>query len=81
MDALLVLSHNDYSNLAIRKWNDKYELWYPTSKLKRVDEGKGMSGIGIEPDVYIPWRPEHLQRDVDLEKAFELISSSKSSIV
>ncbi|WP_369405023.1 hypothetical protein [Piscibacillus salipiscarius] len=63
---------NDYSNLARMRWDNQFELLYPTSKLTRVDEGKGMTGIGILPDVYIPWTPEHLTRDVDLEHALDL---------
>lgn len=43
---------NDYSNLAIMQWNDIFELWYPTSRLSRVDKGEGMSGIGIQPHIY-----------------------------
>ena len=65
---------NDYTNLTIMKWEEGFELWYPTSKLKRVDNGKGMTGIGIEPDVYIPWTPEHIHEDVDMKKALELLS-------
>lgn len=67
---------NDYSNLTSMKWEEGFELWYPTSKLKRVDDGKGMTGIGIEPDIYIPWTPHHFQEDVDMKKALELISNT-----
>ncbi|MDP4552843.1 S41 family peptidase [Alkalihalobacillus macyae] len=64
---------NDYSNLAVRNWHDEFELWYPTSKLSRVDSGDGMSGKGIEPDLYIPWSLDHIHEDIDLQKAVELI--------
>ncbi|WP_077324228.1 S41 family peptidase [Virgibacillus siamensis] len=67
------LGLNDYANLAVMEWENKFELWYPTSKLSIVDEGKGMSGVGIQPDIYIPWNPGHIDKDADLEKAFELI--------
>lgn len=67
---------NDYTNLTIMKWEEGFELWYPTSKLKRVDEGKGMTGIGIEPDIYIPWTPQHIYEDVDMQKALDLISNT-----
>ncbi|RPF53365.1 S41 family peptidase [Aquisalibacillus elongatus] len=66
---------NDYSNLARMKWDDQFELLYPTSKLRRVNDGKGMTGVGILPDIYIPWTPEHLERDVDLKKALDLLES------
>ncbi|MFB4166960.1 S41 family peptidase [Virgibacillus sp. JSM 102003] len=67
------LGLNDYSNLAIMSWENKFELSYPTSKLSIVDEGKGMSGVGIQPDIYIPWTPEHIDVDLDFKKALELI--------
>ncbi len=63
---------NDYANLTLKKWDEGYELWYPTSRLSRIDKGLGMTGKGIEPNIYIPWTPEHLERDVDLEAALSL---------
>ncbi|TKD72145.1 S41 family peptidase [Pseudalkalibacillus hwajinpoensis] len=65
---------NDYSNLAVRNWGDQFELWYPTSKLSRVDKGEGMSGLGIQPDHYIPWSKEHIKEDIDLKKAIDMIT-------
>ncbi|WP_245736078.1 S41 family peptidase [Virgibacillus subterraneus] len=67
------LGLNDYSNLAIMSWENKFKLSYPTSKLSTVDEGKGMSGVGIQPDIYIPWTPEHIDVDLDVKKALEFI--------
>lgn len=64
---------NDYSNLAIMRWRETFELLYPTSKLSVVDEGKGMSGVGIQPDMYVPWTSEHIETDVDYMKALELL--------
>lgn len=65
---------NDYANIAVRSWADKFELWYPTSKLSRVDEGDGMSGIGIKPDIYVPCTPKHIKEDVDLKRAINHLS-------
>ncbi|GAF17845.1 TSPc, tail specific protease [Bacillus sp. JCM 19046] len=59
---------NDYANLTVAAW-DHLELWYPTSRLARIDRGKGMTKKGIEPDIYIPWTPAHLDYDVDMNKA------------
>lgn len=64
---------NDYANLTIQRWNEGFELWYPTSRLSRIDMGRGMTGVGIEPDIYIPWTPEHLEQDKDLEAAMKLL--------
>lgn len=64
---------NDYANLAEVAWPEGFEFGYPTSRLSRIDANNGMTGIGILPDVYIPWTPENLQRDVEMEKAHELL--------
>ncbi|AIF43079.1 S41 family peptidase [Virgibacillus sp. SK37] len=67
------LGLNDYANLAIKKLESKFELWYPTSKLSKVEGGKGMTGVGIQPDIYVPWSPAHLQEDLDMKRALEII--------
>ena len=46
---------------------DHFQLVYPTSRAKRIDAGKGILHKGVPVDVYIPWTPEHLEKDVDLE--------------
>lgn len=66
---------NDYANLTRKKWDEGFELWYPTSRLSRIDMGQGMTGKGIEPHMHIPWTPEHLETDRDLEAALNLFSS------
>lgn len=50
---------------------------YPTSRLSRIDKDEGMTGVGITPHVHIPWTPEHLEEDVDMKKALELLSTEK----
>jgi len=67
---------NDYANLATQKWDEGFELMYPTSRLTRIDAGRGMTGVGIEPHLYIPWTPEHLSVDVDMESALEVLSTN-----
>lgn len=57
----------DYSNCCVKDFGD-YELLFPTSRDTRIDQGKGMNDKGVEPDILIPWTPEHLERDVDLEE-------------
>lgn len=57
----------DYSNCCVKDFGD-YELLFPTSRDTRIDRGKGMNDKGVEPDILIPWTPEHLERDVDLEE-------------
>ncbi|WP_432361719.1 S41 family peptidase [Sporosarcina sp. UB5] len=65
---------NDYANLISMKWEEGFELMYPSSCLSRIDKGQGMTGVGITPHIHIPWKPEHIEEDVDVKKAFELLS-------
>ena len=71
---------NDYANLASKKWTEGFELMYPTSRLSRIDKGDGMTGVGIKPELYIPWTPEHIFSDKDMEKAIELLETKVVSI-
>ena len=71
---------NDYANLAIKKWPEGFELMYPTSRLSRIDKGEGMTGVGIKPELYIPWTPEHIFMDKDMEKAIELLETNVVSV-
>lgn len=66
---------NDYTNLTSMKWDNEFELMYPTSRLSRIDKGQGMSGKGIEPHIYIPWSPNHLEDDIDLNFAISVLAS------
>lgn len=61
----------DYSNCIELKY-DQYEFLYPTSRLCSLDHGEGMMKRGVPVDVYIPWTPEQLQKDVILDKALEM---------
>ncbi|WP_335429796.1 S41 family peptidase [Bacillus sp. JJ1609] len=68
---------NDYANLAVKRWEQGLELWYPTSRLSRIDHGLGMTEKGIEPHVLIPWTPNHIETDVDLQEALNLLEKIK----
>ncbi|HDR6299449.1 TPA: peptidase [Bacillus cereus] len=68
---------NDYSNLAVMEWADTFALYYPTSRLSIIDKGEGMSGIGIQPHIHIPWTPRHIQEDVDLNLALQLLQKEE----
>ncbi|MGM9662727.1 MAG: S41 family peptidase [Oscillospiraceae bacterium] len=65
----------DYSNCALAAW-DHYEMIYPTSRDGRIDKGMGLEHRGVQVDHYIPWTPEHLERDVDLEFVMGLIGGT-----
>ena len=66
----------DFSNCAFIEYG-KFRFMYPTSRNLYLDKGIQMRNHGIPVDVYIPWTPEHLKRDVDLEKVLELIDENK----
>ncbi|MCG7346347.1 S41 family peptidase [Sporosarcina sp. ACRSL] len=69
---------NDYANLVSMKWEEGFELMYPSSRLSRIDKGEGMTGVGITPHIHIPWTPEHIDEDIDIKKAFELLQETIS---
>ncbi len=52
--------------------DEDFALVVPTAKYVAATEGQATLGRGIVPDVHIAWTPEHLVRDVDLERACEL---------
>lgn len=56
----------DYSNCSVATW-DHFRMVYPTSRSGAMDFGEGMGHKGVPVDHYIPWTPEHLERDVELE--------------
>ena len=49
-----------------------YEFVFPTSRSLAVDKGQGMNDKGMIPDIFIPWTPEHLEQDIDLEECLKL---------
>ncbi|MEM5621221.1 hypothetical protein AAHB56_07200, partial [Bacillus thuringiensis] len=62
---------------AVMEWADTFALYYPTSRLSIIDKGEGMSGIGIQPHIHISWTPEHIQEDVDLKLALQLLQNEE----
>lgn len=52
----------------------EYNFCYGISKSADQD---AYNGIGVQPDVYIPWTPHHLEKDVDLEYALNLIKQKE----
>lgn len=68
----------DYSNVAYLELDDAFTLMYPTTRMNYLDRGLGIDNIGIAPDIFVEWTPEHLVEDVDLKKVFELIKDKKN---
>lgn len=67
---------NDYANLTCMTWNDTFELWYPTSRLTCLDHSH-MTTSRVEPDIYIPWTPEHIHKDKDIKCALKLLEKQR----
>lgn len=68
---------NDYSNLNVKKWNNQFKLLFPTSRLTQLDNRNPDYEQGIKPDVYIPWTPEHLEKDIDMDAALKMLAETK----
>lgn len=64
----------DYSNCCQVDYGD-YLLNFPTSRSLALDHGEGMTDCGVQPHVLIPWTPEHLERDVDVEYCLEMMNT------
>ncbi|MGL4800263.1 MAG: S41 family peptidase [Cellulosilyticaceae bacterium] len=64
----------DYSNCIFNDYG-AYTFMYPTSRLLNIDKGICMTRNGVPVDSYVEWTPEHLQKDMDMEKVLELIKN------
>lgn len=64
----------DYANCCDADF-DQFRLVLPTSRYLGIDAGRGLTDKGILPDIHIPWTPEHLERDVDVEMALAFLMS------
>ena len=54
----------DYYDPIRLKVHEHMILSYPIRMTKAAFEGRGISEKGIQPDIYIPWTPEEIERDV-----------------
>ncbi len=52
--------------------NDHMRLSYPIRETTAAHDGKGISEIGIQPDIYVPWTPDEIDTDVILRTAMSL---------
>ncbi|WP_339250857.1 S41 family peptidase [Sporosarcina sp. FSL W8-0480] len=68
---------NDYSDLLIKEWDDMYSLYYPMSRRVHKTPNDPLHGKGIRPDHYIPWTPKHIDEDLDLLYALDMLRESK----
>lgn len=64
---------NDYSDLVIKEWNDMFSLYYPISRRVQKTLNDHLHGKGVQPNRYIPWTPEHIDKDLDFLYALEIL--------
>lgn len=64
---------NDYSDLIIKEWDGMYALYYPMSRRIHKTSNDPLHGKGIRPDHYIPWTPKHIDEDLDLLYAMDML--------
>ena len=67
---------NDYSNICTVYYED-FSFVYPMSRQEHIDKGIRFMGKGHPVDIFVPWTPENLERDIELEKALEIINKAK----
>lgn len=63
----------DYFNVVTVDYGD-FELSYSISKMH---ENSFTYGKGIQPDIYIPWTPAHIEEDQDLNYVLEIIKKNQ----
>ena len=64
----------DFCNVVPQDYGE-YEFGYSISKM---NENYYTNETGVKPDIHIPWTPQHLKKDVDLEYVLDLIEEVKS---
>ncbi len=52
--------------------HDKMTLSYPIRMTQAAHEGRGISEKGLDVDLYLPWTPEEIGRDILLERALAI---------
>lgn len=62
----------DYFNVVTKDYGD-YEFVYSTSKM---NEKYHSNETGVLPHIHIPWTPEHLKNDIDLNYVLNLCKST-----
>ncbi len=50
-----------------------FSITFPTARYLSASGANATLGRGIAPDVHIPWTPEHLSHDIDLDEAARLL--------
>lgn len=64
----------DYVHPQVKALDDSLTLIYSCGMREEAYHGNRINGIGLVPDVHIPWTPAFLTGDPDIEAALRLIS-------
>lgn len=59
----------DYCNPVSVSFDGRFVFTYPMSKTQAAAEGRGLSGRGLAPDLYIPWSEQECTEDKLLQEA------------
>jgi C-terminal processing protease CtpA/Prc len=62
----------DYTEVVSAEF-EEFDLRYAGCKSALAGTPQGQDKTGVPVDIHIPWTPEHLKRDVDLETALEIL--------
>ncbi|ASV70214.1 S41 family peptidase [Cytobacillus kochii] len=65
----------DYFNVVTIDYGN-FDFGYGISKMH---SNYYINGKGVEPHIYIPWTPDHLKRDVDLEYVLDCIKNKMNT--
>lgn len=65
----------DYFNVVTEDYGI-FEFIYGISKMH---SDYSINGQGVEPHIYIPWTPDHLKRDVDLDYALQYMQNRNNT--
>lgn len=63
----------DYALPITVRLDAAYSVTYPAAMSLEAFQGERINGIGIVPQVCVPWTPEHLSSDRDLERALACV--------
>lgn len=83
MDKVTVVGRNtlgiiDYGNVASQPY-EGFRVDYPVTRSKLIDQGLATNGVGIEPEVFIPWTHKLIIEDADLAWVKRDIEKRKGS--
>lgn len=63
----------DYANVVTQDFGHFY-LYYPISRADWIDRGAGIDGVGVQPDIHLPWTPAMITEDRDLAFAEQFLN-------